>query len=89
MFKELQISINFSFKNLINSLASGALPPSPLQMQISNFLEIFAQIFKKILKKFDNTYFGKIANFLSKFQPKFSKIANQDVSLYLYISTRV
>ena len=36
IFKSLQVSIDFSTKFLIISLASGGSAPEPLQMHISN-----------------------------------------------------
>ena len=57
-FKKFIVSIDFSIQISINSLASGAPPPNPLQMHISkiskfcsHFRQKFDKIFKKTLKK--------------------------------------
>ena len=62
IFKCLQVSIDFSTKFLIISLALGALPPEPPpNAYFQNFLN-FRVNFHKILKNFQ-----KIAKFPSKF----------------------
>ena len=66
-FKKLQVSFDFSTKIFYEFFNFGGLrPPNPLQMHISNFLEIFAQNSAKNLIKIWKVL-ENIANFLSKF----------------------
>ena len=51
--KKLEVSIDFSSKFLINSLASRGSPPNPLQMLIFKVGKLLSRFSRKNSKKFE------------------------------------